>query len=84
MLNSFFHKNLYYSPPLQKKIVKPVAVFYTCAISNVWLNRRQMDSHICFCILSIMIYPLQYSCLENPMDRGAWWAIVHRAAKSWT
>ena len=28
--------------------------------------------------------PLQYSCLENPMDRGAWWAIVHRVAKSWT
>ena len=26
--------------------------------------------------------PLQYSCLENPMDRGAWWATVHRAAKS--
>ena len=24
--------------------------------------------------------PLQYSCLENPMDRGAWWAIVHRLA----
>ena len=22
--------------------------------------------------------PLQYSCLENPMDRGAWWAMVHR------
>ena len=22
--------------------------------------------------------PLQYSCLENPMDRGAWWATVHR------
>ena len=28
--------------------------------------------------------PLQYSCLENPMDRGAWWATVHRAAKSQT
>ena len=28
--------------------------------------------------------PLQYSCLENPMDRGAWWAIVHGVAKSWT
>jgi len=28
--------------------------------------------------------PLQYSCLENPMDRGAWRAIVHRVAKSWT
>jgi len=26
--------------------------------------------------------PLQYSCLENPMDRGAWWATVHMAAKS--
>ena len=28
--------------------------------------------------------PLQYSCLENPMDRGAWWATVHRVKKSWT
>ena len=27
--------------------------------------------------------PLQYSCLENPMNRGAWWATVHRVAKSW-
>ena len=27
---------------------------------------------------------LQYSCLENPMDRGAWWAILHRITKSWT
>ena len=26
---------------------------------------------------------LQYPCLENPMDRGAWWAAVHRIAKSW-
>ena len=28
--------------------------------------------------------PLQYSCLENPMDRGAWWATVHRVIQSWT
>ena len=27
-------------------------------------------------------YSLQCSCLENPMDRGAWWATVHRVAKS--
>ena len=27
---------------------------------------------------------LQYSCLENPMDRGAWWATVHGVTKSWT
>ena len=26
--------------------------------------------------------PLQYSCLESPMDRGAWWAAVHGVAKS--
>ena len=26
--------------------------------------------------------PLQYSCLENPMDRGAWWATIHGLAKS--
>ena len=26
---------------------------------------------------------LQYSCLENPMDRGSWWATVHRVAKTW-
>ena len=25
--------------------------------------------------------PLQYSCLENPMDKGTWWAIVHKVAK---
>ena len=28
--------------------------------------------------------PLQHSCLENPMDRGAWWVAVHGVAKSWT
>ena len=29
-------------------------------------------------------YPLQYSYLENSMDRGAWWAAVHGVTKSWT
>ena len=28
--------------------------------------------------------PLQHSCLENPTDRGAWQATVHRVVKSWT
>ena len=28
--------------------------------------------------------PPQYSCLENPMDRGAWWAALHRVTKSQT
>ena len=29
-------------------------------------------------------YPLQYYCLENPMDRGVWWAIAHGVAQSHT
>ena len=29
-------------------------------------------------------YPFQYSCLENPMDRGSWWATVHGVTKSQT
>ena len=29
-------------------------------------------------------YPLQYSCLENPMDREAWWAMVHGTTKTQT
>ena len=28
--------------------------------------------------------PLQYLCLENPMDRGPWWPTVHGVTKSWT
>ena len=28
--------------------------------------------------------PLQNSCLENSMDRGAWWAVVHAVTKNWT
>ena len=28
--------------------------------------------------------PLQYSCLKYSMERGVWWAIVHRIAKNWT
>ena len=28
--------------------------------------------------------PLQYSCLKNPKNRGAWWAAVYRVAQSWT
>ena len=28
--------------------------------------------------------PLQYSCLENPMDRGTWWVMVYEVAKSQT
>ena len=30
------------------------------------------------------VNPLQYSCMEKPMDRGAWQAVVHDVVKSWT
>ena len=55
------------------------------------------DDDLCLCMLSsryqTLFYtlcthtegdgaPLQYSCLENPMDGGAWWAAVHGVAKS--
>ena len=35
-------------------------------------------------VIGILEYwnPLQYFCLENPMDRGAWWAVVHGVTKS--
>ena len=38
-----------------------------------------------YCTIALISHgnPLQYSCLENPMDRGAWWAAVHRVAESW-
>ena len=29
-------------------------------------------------------YPIQYFCLENPMDGGTWWTTAHGIAKSWT
>ena len=40
-------------------------------------SRRKIQRRHCY-------NPLQYSCLENPMGRGAWWAAVHGVAKSRT
>ena len=40
--------------------------------------------YVCVYIGEGIGYLLQYSCLENPMDRGAWQATVHGVAKSWT
>ena len=50
---------------------------------------KQQESsrkNIYFCIIDYAKAgtPLQYSCLENPMDGGAWWAAVHEVANSWT
>ena len=53
-------------------------------------GRRESDMTEQFHFLSIVPFgegngnPLQCSCLENPMDRGAWWADVYGVAKSRT
>ena len=39
---------------------------------------------VCVCFGEGNGNPLQYSCMENPMDGGAWWAAVHGVAKSRT
>ena len=40
--------------------------------------------HCCIYLRNLRASPLQYSCLENPMDGGAWWAAVHGVTKSRT
>ena len=52
-----------------------------------------LENQVVYFFLNIVLFsselgegngtPLQYSCLENPMDGGAWWAAVHGVAKSW-
>ena len=61
-----------------------------CALNCCFQTITKQDSFIIFSyLLSIKVgegngTPLQYSCLENPVDRGAWWAAVHGVAKSRT
>ena len=53
--------------------------------SLVYLSSQSLASHICELVLHHGEgngTPVQYSCLENPMDGGAWWAAVHGVAKS--
>ena len=50
--------------------------------------RRSNDNYTCICTYhgsgEENGNPLQYSCLGNPLDRGAWWAAVHGVAKRQT
>ena len=55
---------------------------------SIGCNCPQVEEYICSYAVLLAREgngtPLQYSCLENPMDRGAWWAAVHGVAKSRT
>ena len=60
---------------------------------TVFCDFGAQENKICHCFYFFPFYlpwsdgngtPLQYSCLENPMDGGAWWAAVHGVTKSWT
>ena len=67
-------------------------------VAQSWTRLKQLSSRfqlptvsgtLCFSTISFFLgegngNPLRYSCLENPMDGGAWWAAVRGVAKSWT
>ena len=58
-------------------------------VTKAWCKRRMGSNYLMGFLFRVMKIsgngtPLQYSCLENPMDGGAWWAAVHGVAKSWT
>ena len=56
-----------------------------CQLSIIWCTIRSINTSLKFIYFVVVNgIPLQYSCLENPMGRGAWWAAVHGVAKSRT
>ena len=49
------------------------------AMQQMWIQSLGQEDHL---EKQMATHPLQYSCLENSMDRGNWWAAVHSTAKS--
>ena len=76
-------KNVLHNRWLSASKVKIVKMWETLKLSQSF-----MDHHVLIFKDAQHTYgeghgtPLQYSCLENPMDRGAWWAAIHGIAKS--
>ena len=77
------HKAVWYNIHMVKitanSMDKRILVGYNPRIRRVrhdWSDLAQHSTRRLICDLS-QEYPLQFSCLENPMDRGAWWATVH-------
>ena len=62
-----------------------VCVVHELNLRKILEERIIFSSEIGLCLIRLDYgIPLQYSCLENPMDGGPWWAAVHGVAKNWT
>ena len=59
-------------------------VIFICKSNRVSPGTQLTQLAMYYCSVEGNGTPLQYSCLENPMDGGAWWAAVHGVAKSQT
>ena len=72
----------------------PLYLFWLILLSScfqdfpfIYQQLEMPNVYLCVCVFYLgegSGTPLQYSCLENPMDGGAWWAAVHGVSKSWT
>ena len=75
------------TPPIWRVSVMPILYGLVCSYHDICIHKQHITLvYMFFNFVQIILYrnPLQYSCLENPMDRGAWWATVHRVAQSQT
>ena len=63
---------VYFWASLVAQVVKNIPAVWETGF-NPWVGKTPREENG---------YPLQYSCLENSMDRGAWWATVHQVAES--
>ena len=70
----------YYSRPCQSSQIIPMNSKLICLVGK----KRRVYQPIAEQSGEGNGTPLQYSCLENPMDGGAWWAAAHGVVKSWT
>ena len=70
--NTGFDSAISRTSPVAQPVKDPPAVWETQVPSLGWEDPLEKG----------MKTPLQYSCLENPMDRGGWWALIHGVTKS--